>query len=271
MSTAVRPDSLRGRNLAGAQLRRLAGLAVTIVLLGTGAGLLGALVWPSTYAARAELLYPIAQDEPTGFLREDRNLTTQLVLLEGRAVLGPVAAAQGRQVEDDLEDDVTVKVVETSEVIEVEARGGSRDAAMGTLQAIVDRYFALKSSAQPSGVREYLETELTAARSDVADARGRLLQLQAEEAAGVGDTAAVAGADDELQALIAREQDIQSQLDELNIASASGPNAQLLTPAYPVEDPVSPRPLFAAGTGALVGLVVAAGAVALVARRWIRN
>ncbi len=259
------------RRLARAQLNRLTLLAVTIVLLGTGGGLLGALIWPPTYAARAEILYPISQDEPTGFLREDRNLTTQLVLLQGRAVLGPVAQAQGRTVEDDLENDVTVEVVETSEVIQIEARDSTPEGAVTTVQAIVDRYFDLERSEEPSGAREYLEGELADVRSEMADARGRVLQLQGEVAAGLGASEDLAGANDELQGLISRERDVQSQLDDTKIASASDPNARLLTPAYPVLDPVSPRPLLTGGAGALLGLVVAAGAVALVARRWIRN
>lgn len=269
-NTVGRAEPSRRQYLSAAQIRRLAVLAVTLVLLGTGAGLLGTLVLPVSYAARAEILYPIRQDEAGGFVRDGRNLTTQLVLLQGRAVLGPVAQRQGRAV-DDLEDDVTVEVVETSEVIRIEARGPSREVAMGTLQAIVDRYFALESPARPSGVREYLDGELAAVQSGIADVQGRLTQLQSEAAAGIGDSAAVTAADNQLQTLLSREQDVQTQLDDLNIASAAGPNAQLLTPAYPVPDPVSPRPLFAGGAGALIGLIVAAGAVALAARRWIRN
>lgn len=267
---ADRAEPPRGRDLAAAQIRRLALLAVTIVLLGTGAGLLGTLVWPATYAARAEILYPVSQNGPTGSSRDDRNLATQLVLLQGRAVLGPVAQGEGRAVED-LEDDVTVQVVETSEVIQIEARASSRDVAMSTLQAVVDRYFALESAAQPSGVREYLDGELATAQSGIADVRGRLTQLQSEAAAGIGSSAAVTAADNELQTLLSRKQNIQTQLDDLKITSASGLTAQLLTPAYHVPDPVSPRPLFAGGTGALIGLIVAAGAVALAARRWIRT
>ncbi len=268
---APAPAPVRRYRLAGDQIKRLVVLAVTIVLLGTGGGLLGALIWPPTYAARAEILYPISQDEPTGFLREDRNLTTQLVLLQGRAVLGPVAQAQGRVVEDDLEDDVTVEVLETSEVIQVEARHSSPEEAMTTLQAIVDRYFELERAAAPSGAREYLDRELADLRADMADARGRVLQLQGEVDAGLAASADLASANDELQTLISREGDIQSQLDDLNMANASGPNARLLTTAYPVPDPVSPQPLLAGGAGTLLGLVVAAGAVAVTARRWIRN
>ncbi len=256
--------------LTGAQIRRLAVLAVTIILMGTGGGLIGALVWPATHAARAEILYPITQEQPTGFLREDRNLTTQLVLLQGRAVLGPVAAAEGRTVKD-LQDNLSVELLESSEIIQVEVRDRSAEAALQTVQAVVDRYFGLNEAAQPSGVLDYLESQLRDARAGVADARGRLLQLQGEVAAGVGDPAAIVGANDELQAWAEREKEIQAQIDETNVISRSGPVGQLLTPPYVLADPVSPRPLFAAVTGLLVGLIVAAGAVALAARRWARN
>ena len=43
-----------------------------------------------------------------------------------------------------------------------------------------------------------------------------------------------------------------------------GSDTQLLTPPYPLPDPVSPQPLVAAGTGALVGLLVAGGVVVVV-------
>lgn len=264
----VAPEPPRGRGLAATQIRRLVVLAVTIVLLGTGAGLLGTLVWSPSYAARAEIHYSIDQDEPS--VLGDRKLTTQLVLLQGRPVLGPVAQQQGRPVED-LEHDVSVTILEASEVVQVEARGPSRAAAMTTVQAILDRYFALASTALTGDVRDYLDGQLAAVQSDIADARGALMQLRAEQAAGIGDDAAVTSADDELQTLLSREQDVQAQLDELTVANGSDPSARLLTPAYHVPDPVSPRPLLAAGSGAVIGLVVAAAAVALAARRWIRN
>jgi capsular polysaccharide biosynthesis protein len=266
----IQGESRRRWPLAAAQVRRLAVLAMTIILMGTGGGLLGALAWPATYAARAEILYPITQEQPTGFLREDRNLTTQLVLLQGRAVLGPVAAAEGRAVSE-LQDNLTVELLESSEIIQIEVRDRSAEAALRTVQAIVDRYFGLNEAAQPSGVLAYLEAELAEARAGVADARGRLLQLQGEVATGVGDPAAIVGATDELQAWAEREKEIQAQIDETNVISRSGPVGQLLTPPYVLADPVSPRPLFAAATGLLVGLIVAAGAVALAARRWARN
>jgi uncharacterized protein involved in exopolysaccharide biosynthesis len=70
-------------------------VAALITLLGAAGGLVGSQVIPATYAARAEVLYPITEEQPTGFLREDRNLTTQLVLMRSRAVLGPAAASAG--------------------------------------------------------------------------------------------------------------------------------------------------------------------------------
>src|ERR1700742_993456 len=77
-----RPPAHRRKFTPGAALSMLA-LAATIILLAVGLALAGALMWPKTYAARAEVLFPITQEQPTGFLREDRSLTTQLVLLQG--------------------------------------------------------------------------------------------------------------------------------------------------------------------------------------------
>ncbi|MGH3610515.1 MAG: hypothetical protein ACRDRD_20870, partial [Pseudonocardiaceae bacterium] len=92
-------------------------VALTIVLLGVAVGLAGALVLPKTYGARAEILYSIGQDPQDGDpLKQDRELSTQLVYLTSRAVLNPVAQKQGRQF-DDLAKDVSVQVLNNSEVM----------------------------------------------------------------------------------------------------------------------------------------------------------
>lgn len=258
------------QQLTRAQMRRLIWLAAVIVLFGAGGGLIGALVWPATYAARAEILYPITEEQPTGFLREDRNLTTQLVLLQSRAVLGPVAATEGVAVQN-LEQDLTVQLLETSEIIQVEVRNPSPEAALRLVNDIVKRYFALRQVQEPSDVRGYLDSELADVRERIADTQGRLLQLRGESAAGLVDQAALGAAQDQLGALVTREQALLEQLDQVNIVDLSGPSAQLTTPPYLVTDPVSPRPLLSAVAGLLMGLIVAAGAVAIVVWRWTRT
>ena len=68
---------------------RLVAIAVVIVLVGAGAGLIGSFLIPKEYAARAEITYHLMESQPNELLREDRRLTTQLVLLGSRVVLPP--------------------------------------------------------------------------------------------------------------------------------------------------------------------------------------
>jgi capsular polysaccharide biosynthesis protein len=139
-------------------MARLAIVALTIVLLGVAAGLAAALVLPKTYGARADILYSVGQDPQGGDpLKQDRELSTQLVYLTSRAVLGPVAQKQGREF-DDLAKDVSVQVLNNSEVIEVEADGATRQSALQTLQAVVTGYMTLIS--QPTGVSRNLHNQL---------------------------------------------------------------------------------------------------------------
>lgn len=247
------------RFTAGAAVNLLA-LAATIILLAAGLALAGALMWPKTYAARGEVLYPITQEQPTGSaLREDRSLTTQLVLLRGRAVLGPVAADQGRSVED-LREHVTVTVLDSSEIIQVEVTDRAQQRALQTAQAVVNGYLTLSQSGQPM-LRQRLEAELVAANTALADAQARL--TPAATATATAET--VAPLQSAVQAQQSRQQQLQAQLDALNLA----PMAQLLTPPYEA-GAVSPRPVFAAVAGGLVGLVLAAVVIAVLARTWAR-
>ena len=127
-------DSLPEDSGGGWLTTRLLILSLTIILLGTAAGLLGALVLPKTYGARAEILYSNGQGQQGGGdpMKQDRQLSTQLVYLQSRAVLGPIAQKQGRDFKD-LTKDVSVAVLDNSDVIQVEAHGATKLAAMQTL------------------------------------------------------------------------------------------------------------------------------------------
>ncbi|MGH8919661.1 MAG: hypothetical protein ACRD0H_15245 [Actinomycetes bacterium] len=243
-------------------------MALILIMLGTATGLLAALVLPKTYGARAEILYPIGQDQQGGDpLRQDRHLSTQLVYLKSRAVLGPVALQQGRQFKD-LDEDVSVKILQTSEVIQVEAQGNTKEAARQTLQAVMDGYLALVG--QPSGVTRNLETQLAEARANTQQLQTQEKQRTTDVVAGTATPASLNEARAQLTVSLDREKAIQARIDEINLTGRSGPNAQLLTQPYVLPDPVRPQPLIAAGTGALVGLLVAGGVVAAGARRRTR-
>ncbi|HZA15913.1 MAG TPA: hypothetical protein VE645_03285 [Pseudonocardiaceae bacterium] len=262
--TEPAPDPRGGGGVTG----RLILVALILILLGTGAGLAGALALPKTYGARAEILYPIGQDQQGGDpLRQDRQLSTQLVFLKSRAVLGPIAQKQGMQYKE-LDENLSVEVLQTSEVIQVEAHGSTKESARQTLQAVMDGYLALAD--QPSGVTRNLDTQLVEARANTARLQTQVEQLTAGVLAGTATQIALNEARTQLTASVDREKAIQVRIDEINLTGRSGPNAQLLTPPYVLPDPVSPQPLIAAGTGALVGLLVAGGVVAVGARRRTR-
>ncbi|HEX8761082.1 MAG TPA: hypothetical protein VF734_14170 [Pseudonocardiaceae bacterium] len=252
----------------GGQLTvRLVLLVLAIVVLGTAGGLVGALVLPKTYGARTEILYPISQGQGGDPLRQDRQLSTQLVFLKSPAVLGSVAQKQGRQFED-LDKDVTVKVLDNSEVIQIEAHGSTELAAMQTLQAVMDGYLAL--AGQLSGAARDLETQLTDARQNTAQLQTRVQELTTGVLAATATRSSLNEARAQRAASLDREKAIQARIDEAKLTGPMGPDAQLLTPPYLLPDPVSPQPLIAAGTGALGGLLGAGGVVVAGALRRTR-
>lgn len=255
--------AIEPRGGAGLTLR-LALLTVTIILLGTAAGLAAALILPKTYGARAEILYPVQDQAPSDPLKQDRQLSTQLVLLKSPAVLAPVAQKQGREVRD-LEKDVSVQVLENSEVIQVEAHGSTQQAAQQTLQDVINGYLALAS--QPTGVVRNLETQLAQAKANTAQLQTQVEQLRTAVLAGNATQASLDAARAQLAASQDLEKALQTRIADAKLTGQQGPQAQLLTPPYPLPDPVFPQPLIAGGTGALVGVVVAGGMLAISLRR----
>jgi uncharacterized protein involved in exopolysaccharide biosynthesis len=232
--------------------RKLALLTVVLVVAGAGAGLgVGALL-PTRYAAHADVLYALTREQPTGFLREDRNLSTQLVLLSSRTVLGPVAVSTGVPVED-LAEALTVTVVEESEVIQIEFQDTDPVRATQILDDVVTQYLAVSNNDERADVRGYLEGQL----ADVLDR--------------IGQARTDAGRQDELAPLVDREQQLRTQLDEIALSDLAGPGARVLVPPYAEVDPVSTGPLVTAATGGLTALLVAALALAVVVRRQLRR
>ena len=136
---------------------RLAVLFIMIVVIGAAAGGITSLVLPKQYAARAEIQYNLSQAVPNELLREDRRLTTQLVLLRSRVVLAPVASSNGMTPED-LAKDVSADVVEGSEIIEVQLRDRTRERAQMLLTAVIARYLTEANKGWEDPVRAYLET-----------------------------------------------------------------------------------------------------------------
>jgi hypothetical protein len=237
-------------------------LALLLVGAGARAGLEVADRMPTLYAAHADIVYPLVQEQPTGFLRQDRNLSTQEVLITGRSVLDPVAVQFGMTV-DDMQDHLSTEVVEESEVIRLQFTDPSRAQARKVLVAIVARYLEISNNPARTAVREYLDAQL-------ADVRARLVTARAE-ADDVGALGLSQAAQAQVDALVTREAALLAQLDAEQFAAIAGPAPQVSVQPYVEHDAVSPRPLLVMGGGALAGLVVALIVVALIARRTARR
>jgi capsular polysaccharide biosynthesis protein len=243
-------------------LHRVLLLLLVIALVGVGA-LAGRMVadrMPKMYAAHADVLYPLVQEQPTGFLRQDRNLSTQEVLLTGRTVLDPVAAQFKVPVED-LVDQLSTEVVDESEVIRVQFTDPSRAQARKVLLAIVSKYVEVSNNPQRTALRAYLDAQL-------ADVQARLATARAAAAGQVLGLTQAAQA--EIDALVQRETTLQGQIDVDQLAAIGGPAPQVTVVPYVEHDAVSPQPLLVTAGGALAGLVVGLIVVAVLARRMTR-
>lgn len=234
---------------------RLVAIGVVIVLVGVAAGYIGTLFIPKEYAARAEITYHLMESQPNELLREDRRLTTQLVVLGSRVVLAPVAEKHAIAPED-LVDDVSAEVVDNSEIIEVEVRASTPEAARKLLTDLLSQYLALANKGWNNPIREYLEFQLAEVQT-----RRRAPDLPPEVSLD----------------LARREQVITSLAEPFRRTAAGGPQpelqppAKLLTEPYAILDPVSPKPLIAMAAGGASALLLAALVVLLIARRRPRS
>jgi hypothetical protein len=233
------------RRLSGEEILRLCLLAGLIVVIGAAIGYVSSWLIQAQYGARSEILYTLREDQPTGFLREDRNLTTQVVLIDSRPVLEPVAVANGLSV-DQLADKVTASVAEGSEIIEIEVRDADRQKGLRLVDAVTQRYLAVANGAVDED-RTYLQDQLD--------------RIEAQLSASTTTPAQRA-------ALSSRRRDL---LDRLDTVALAGPQARQLGASYTTSDPVTPRRALAAAIGAIAALLVAAAVVALLAMRWRRR
>lgn len=230
---------------------KLIAAATIVVVLGAFLGYLGASLWPKQYASRADVLFAITKEQPTEFLREDRTLTTQVVLMKSRTVLGPVAAANGLPI-DELTENVTARIVPGSEVLEVEVRDRSPERGLALTQQILASYTTVADVQPANPARDYLEAELAAVRNRLTTARS---------------AAATSAAGREVPSLAERERSLTTQLDSIAVDRLTTPRPQTVVPPYTVGTPVGPSAFVGAAAGALVSLMLAAGAVLVVQAR----
>jgi len=223
----------------------LALVAVLLVVIGAAVALGVTVLLPRHYVARTELIYQISAEQPTGFLREDRSLTTQVVLITSRTVLEPVAVAHGLQV-DELTQRVSASIIEGSLVLDIKVEDRQPAVAVELASAISKRYLELVGTSDQPDVRGYLVAQLEEAQRQLRAAPPNAL---------------------ERPELAKRVSDVQQQLDQLQLRISTDSRAHVVVPPYALPDPVSPRPLVGVTTGAVAGLLVAAVVIGVAVRR----
>ncbi|MDT7693036.1 MAG: hypothetical protein QOI75_2403, partial [Pseudonocardiales bacterium] len=191
------------RKLSGGQRSQLVFLTVALLVVGAVLGFAASLLLPTQYAARTTIQYNIAGENTGDFLKTDRNLTTQTVLLTSRNVLGPVADANGIAV-DSLTGQVSASILNASDIIQLQVKNSSPDTAVTLANAIAKQYLTVANSSGPQG---YLQSQLD----------------------GVKKQQASPGTAAETTALATRAATLQAQLDQMNLTQNQ---SSVLVPAY---------------------------------------
>jgi hypothetical protein len=248
------------------KLLRLGTIGLAITFLGLLIGYVVGRSGPTVYAARSEVLYEISQERPTGFLREDRSLTTQLALMRSRSVLDAVATKTGMRVED-VEAAITVGLVGgSSEIIRVEAQDSSSAKALAIVTAVIDRYLLVTREQGTKDALTYLQETRDRVTADIAGKRSEINQF-AVPSQGTAPDPRLAAAQAELSSLLSRSDSLSTDIDKLTVGQRTQQRIEVLVPAYALADPVGPRPLLVTAGAGLTAALIAAFVVAFLGRR----
>jgi capsular polysaccharide biosynthesis protein len=215
----------------------IVGLAMLFGVLGYGIASLGT----SQYGARADVLYRLTDSQPTGFLREDRNLTTQVLIAGSRAVLSPVARRQRLSV-DQLRKKVSVSVLPESSILRFEVTDPSRAKALKLVTDVSRQY--VRNSANAT-----LKPEVALLSEQIANLDQQISNFRNLE----NPTDLIVS---EFQGLIAERTAIQTRLRQRRVDALGGKPAEFVSEPYSLTEQVSPHPKIAALGGGLLGVLL---------------
>jgi uncharacterized protein involved in exopolysaccharide biosynthesis len=248
------------------RIANLVVLGVAMTVVGLLVGFIIGSSGPKTFAARAEILYEISQERPTGFLREDRSLTTQLALLRSRSVLDAVATATSTPVEK-IETALSVQLVGgSSEIIRVEVQDPSSYKALTMVTAIVDRYLTVTREQGTKDALAYLQERRDRLAQDIIEKRNEIDARPAVSSGAPGDPR-VTASQAELESLLTRADAVSTEMDKLTVGQRTQQRIELLVPGYAIKDPVGPKPLLATAGAGMTAAMIAAFLVAFLGRR----
>jgi hypothetical protein len=216
------------------------------------------------HAARAEVLYDLDADRSFGFLREDRRLTTQLVLITGRTVLEPVAAEHELDWHD-LAENTEAELLESSEIIQIEVEDSDRDRAVALADDIATEYLTHTIDEEALEAESLLRNELIDSEVRLGAVSRQLNQIEVD--AETGQTPV------EGQRLLAEHSSLlttiasqRAELSDLQQRVMNSQRGSRVGETYLLEDPVVPDLVRAGITGLLLGGLLGLGAAIALSR-----
>lgn len=249
----------------------LALLVAAILMVSVAAALVISLAMPTVYGARAELLVRPGGDA-SGFGAE-RDLATQQTILQGSAVLGPVADAAGVPLER-LEKMVSVENPAQTNILRLTVASQDRGTAQRLAELITREYLRHASAAGDGGadpVAAQLERQANSLSRTLSQTLDRLQALTRRGRPG----GAAASEEQRLRAaatsMLQRLGAVQDQLTALTARRLGQADVTVVVPVHLLERPLRPRPAQAVAMGALLGLLVAAGVVLVLRRPRFRS
>jgi capsular polysaccharide biosynthesis protein len=244
-------------------------IVIATSILGYVVASLGA----AQYGARSEIDYPLTQENPSGSqLRNDRVLSTQLVALKSQAVLQPIADKFKMSLSD-LSKITTVKVLQDSEVLQVEVDNASKTKALALVGAIVSGY--LKSVPDPNAPTEqYLQKQIDNVNGQISTLNAQIAQLEANRLAQSPVPAQSANElqkQSQLTDLLNQRTTLTQSLNTATINQFQAPHVTWLTQPYLLSGKVAPKPLQGAIAGFLAGIMIGILVIGLLIRRLLKR
>ena len=242
-------------------------LAQLLVLIVAGAAV-GANLYSDRqreiYGGRSEILYE-GQEIRTA-VEGERQIATQLALLESASTLAPVAKRFGLTI-DDLGDDLSVSSETDSNVLRATVASADPALAVQMTQAVAESYIDQVRAADAPEIEQakgFLESSIEQLSKDLAELEERY--RRAGSRAGVSRNASDEQLFAAMQSLQGRIGSLQDRLTELQVLQITDAGARILTPAYLLDEPLEPRPQRAAAAGGLAGLFHACLVLLVVSR-----
>jgi capsular polysaccharide biosynthesis protein len=243
-SPSPRPKVLTANLILFSILLLLVGAIVGYAISGT---------MSKTYGARFQVSVPTTATDDALVARQVEN---QIQVLEGRGLLSQVAPRVGIPL-DTLVQRVHASVVTGSSVVSVTVSAPSRVAALAAAQDLSDLFMHDIATGPDQRSVDYLRSQIATLTDEQASI--------ARQRAATTSTQSIASLDARSLSVGGQIASLQTQLTTLTTQALSTNNVSLLTAPYALANPISPKPVQAAALGAVIGAIVAAAVVGMVA------